>query len=154
MDAANKAVSAIRIPESLQLPNTPNVTTPSAELILEDYEYKIITGSVVLMLYESNVKTISREALDFLIQILHQFIGDMGKIAKYSETPIESVAHYNQIHYHFDSLVNSTLSEITQSIIPNCYLAPTTTQKRPGQEGETRESKRLQSLEFENVRDI
>lgn len=152
-DAAKKAVSAIRIPESVQLSNTHTLTTPSAEIILEEYAHRIITGSVVLILFESNVKSISKEALDFLIQILQQFIGDMGKIAKYSETSIESIAQFNQTHYHFDSFVNSTLSEIAQSIITNYYLPPSTTQKRPNQEGSSHEPKRLQSLEIENVGD-
>lgn len=151
-DAAKKAVSEIQIPESVQLSNTHTLTTPSAEIILEEYAHRIITGSVVLILFESNVKSISKEALDFLIQILRQFIGDMGKIAKYSETSVESIAQFNQTHYHFDSFVNSTLSEVTQSIIyNNLYFQPSEAQKRPNQEGASYEPKRLQSLEIANV---
>lgn len=145
-------MSEIQIPESVQLSNTHTLTTPSAEIILEEYAHRIITGSVVLILFESNVKSISKEALDFLIQILQQFIGDMGKIAKYSETSVESIAQFNQTHYHFDSFVNSTLSEVTQSIIfNNFYFQPSMAQKRSNQEGTSHEPKRLQSLEIANV---
>lgn len=152
VDAAKKAVSAIRVPESVQLSNTHTLTTPSAELILDEYAYRVLTGSVVLMLFESNVKYISRGALDFLIQILRQFISGMGKIAKCSEIPVESVGQFNQTHYHFDSFVNSSLAEITQSILSDHYLSPSSAQKRPSLEGAMiSDPKRLQSLEFNNV---
>lgn len=113
-------INSTPIPQSLLFSAEQEMPIVEAKEMYEGYAHKLLTNSILFMLYEVGVEVVDREVVHDLVELVKQSIQNIGIFLSSTNVSLQTSSDYYASHYAFQpNRIASSLSVITS--ISNDY---------------------------------